>query len=324
MAASAPTIEDVRTAAGRLEGLVSRTPLIRSGHLSDLVRGDVWLKLESLQPTRSFKVRGAANALAVLQDERPDVRAVVTASAGNHGAALAWAAQRLGFRVKVYLPASAPAAKREQLRRLGAHLVDAPTYDEAERRAIDEAGRSHEVYISPYNNRDVIAGAGTVALEMFADDPDLDVVVVPLGGGGLLAGTAIAAHARRSRVRVIGAEAEASQAFTAALAAGRTVTIDVQPTLADGLAGNLEPDSQTFPLVRDLADHVAVVTEASIASAIRDLAFHDRLIAEGSGATAVGALLQGGLDLSQKHVGIILTGGNIDEAVLRRVLCDRP
>lgn len=320
---AAPTFEDVLAAARRLRSLVVRTPLLQSAWLSKAVGGDVRLKLESLHPTGSFKVRGALNALTVLTETRPDVRTVVTASAGNHGSALAWAARRLGLTARVYIPATAPAAKREQLRRLGAELVEADTYDAAERRAIDEAARSADVFVSPYNDRDVIAGAGTAALEMFDDEPDLDVVVVPLGGGGLLSGAGLAARARRAQAVVIGAEAEASPAFTAALAAGRTVHIDVRPTLADGLAGNLEPDSQTFPLVRDLAHRVAVVPESSIVEAIRGLVLRERLVAEGASATAVGALLHGGLDLAGRRVGVILTGRNIDGDVLRGLLCDQ-
>jgi threonine dehydratase len=186
--------------------------------------------------------------------------------------------------------------------------------------AREDAAKNGTMYVSPYNHPDVIAGAGTVALEMLEDQPDLDAIVVPLGGGGLLAGTALVATEHVRRVRVIGAEAESSPVFTAALSAGDITTVTVHPTLADGLAGNMEPESQTFAMVRDMVDAVALVAESSIETAIRALVWRERLIAEGAGATGVGALLQGGLGLEGARVGVMLTGRNVDESVLRRVL----
>jgi threonine dehydratase len=155
---------------------------------------------------------------------------------------------------------------------------------------------------------------------MFMDEPSLDTIVAPLGGGGLLSGTAIVARAMRKDALVIGAEAEASPVFTSALAAGHVVDVRVDPTLADGLAGNMEHESQTFGLVRDLVDHVVLVAESSITLGMRDLIRRERLIAEGAGATGVGALLQRGLDLKGRHVGVILSGRNVDGAVIMRVL----
>ena len=315
-----PNIADVEAAARRIAGIAWRTPLVRSAWLSALTGADVWLKLEIVQTTGSYKLRGALNALTLLREARPEVTTVVTASAGNHGQAMAWAAGRLGFRVRVHVPAGAPEAKRTAMARLGAELVLAPTYDEAEAAAVVDARRNGAEYISPYNDPRVIAGAGTVALEMLADRPDLDMLVAPLGGGGLLSGTAIVARSLDRHVTVIGAEAEASQAFTSALHAGAIVPIDVAPTIADSLAGNLEPASRTFALVRDLVDRVAVVAESSIEIAMRELMLHERLIVEGATATAIGALLQGGRTLAGASVGVILSGRNVDGAVLRRVL----
>ena len=214
--------------------------------------------------------------------------------------------------MRVHLPASAPDAKRSVLRRLGAEVIAAPSYDQAEASAQKEIARTGAVFISAYSHSDVIAGAGTAALEMFDDEPSLDMLIVPLGGGGLLAGTAIVARARAPKATVIGAEAEASPVFTAALAAGRPVTVPVAPTVADGLAGNMEQDSQTFGLVRDLVDRVVLVPEPAIVAAMRDLAARERLIAEGAGATAVAAALHSGLDLTGRRVGILLTGRNVD------------
>ncbi len=294
--------------------------MVRSAWLSERAQRDVWLKLESVQPGGSFKIRGALNALSVLRAEQPAVTAVVTASAGNHGVAMAIAASQLGLRLRVHLSTAAPEAKRGALLAYGAELVNAPGYDEAEAGARTDADQSGAPYISPYNHPDVIAGAGTVALEMLDDEPSLTAIVVPLGGGGLLAGAALVARGHTRAVRMIGAEAEASPVFTTALAAGAITPIVVADTLADGLAGNLEPGSQTFALVRDHVDAVALVAESSLETAMRGLLYRERLVAEGAGAAAVAALLQGGLGLDGGSVGVMVTGRNIDKPTLERIL----
>ncbi|HEX7780901.1 MAG TPA: threonine/serine dehydratase [Vicinamibacterales bacterium] len=313
------TITDVQAAADRIRSTAWKTPLVPSPWLSDIARASVWLKLETVQATGSYKIRGATNALARLKAARPDVATVITASAGNHGQAVALAASALGVRARIYLPKSAPDAKRRAMARLGADIVEVPTYDAAEAQAHDEAQRNGAVYVSPYNDADVIAGAGTVALEMFDERPELDTLIVPLGGGGLLSGTAIVARARAPRSLIVGTEAAASPVFTGALAAGRPVTVEVHDTLADGLAGNMDADSMTFGVVRDLVDRVIAVPEPDIAAAMRDLILKERLVAEGASATAVAAIL-GGLDLSGRHVGVILSGRNVDAHIIARVL----
>jgi threonine dehydratase len=314
------TLSDVRAAADRIRSTAWKTPLVPSPWLSDVARASVWLKLETVQATGSYKIRGATNALARLKAARPDVETVITASAGNHGQAVALAASALGVRARIYLPKTAPDAKRRAMARLGADIVEVATYDAAEAQAHDEARRNGAVYVSPYNDADVIAGAGTVALEMFDERPELDTLIVPLGGGGLLSGTAIVARARASRSLIVGTEAAASPVFTGALAAGRPVTVEVHDTLADGLAGNMDADSMTFGVVRDLVDRVVAVPEPDIAAAMRDLILQERLVAEGAAATAVAAILGGGLDLSGRHVGVILSGRNVDAHVIARVL----
>jgi threonine dehydratase len=314
------TPADVDAASRRLFRFVPPSPFVLSTWLSDLTRADVWLKLESVQPTGSFKVRGAMNALLALRERAPSTRAVVTASAGNHGLALTWAGAQLGIAVRAHVPAAAPAAKRDAMRRAGATLVDAPTYDEAEARAHEDADAHGLAYVSPYNDPDVIAGAGTIALEMLVAKPDLDVIVAPLGGGGLLAGAAIVAKSRSAPVTVIGAEVEASPVFTTSLASGRITRVAVGDTLADGLAGNLDPGSMTFDLVRAFADRVTLVSEASLETAMRELVARERLVVEGASAAGVAAVMHAGADYAERRVGIIITGRNVDWQVLRRVL----
>jgi threonine dehydratase len=321
--AASITVADVEAAARRIAPFVWHTPIIRSPWLSAAIHADVWLKLESVQTTGSFKLRGATNALARQSDRHHGLTDIVTASAGNHGLAIAWAARELGLTVRAYVPATAPAVKRDTMRSLGATVIETADYDLAEAGARDDAARTGGCYVSPYNDPDVIAGAGTVALEMLADCPALDAIVVPLGGGGLLAGTGIVAKASPRPAWVIGAEAEASPVFTSSLAAGRIVTVDVKPTLADGLAGNLEPGSRTFALVADLGDRVLLVAEGSIDLAMRELLRRERLVAEGASAAAVGGLLQGGIDLRGRTVGVILSGRNVDADVLAGVFHSR-
>jgi threonine dehydratase len=314
------TLADIQAAADRIRTTSWRTPLVPSPWLSGLSGAAVWLKLETVQATGSYKIRGATNALARLKETQPGLRAVVTASAGNHGQAVALAAAALGIHARVHLPAGAPEAKRRAMARLGAEIVEAPTYDTAEARAHEEARHGGAVYVSPYNDPDVIAGAGTIALEMLDERPDLDAFVVPLGGGGLLSGTAIVVRARVKHAFVAGAEAAASPVFTAALAAGRPVTVDVHDTLADGLAGNMDPDSRTFTVVRDLVDRVVQVAEPAIAAAMAGLIREERLIAEGASATAVAAIAAGLVDVRGRRVGVILSGRNVDAQVIARVL----
>jgi threonine dehydratase len=224
----------------------------------------------------------------------------------------------------VHLPRHAPRAKRDALARAGAELIEQPTYEDAEAGAMADAVAHGDVYISPYDHPLVIAGAGTVALEMLRSRPEIDTLMIPLGGGGLLSGAAIVARAPGSpAIRLIGVEARASAAFAAALAAGHPVPVEVLPTLADGLAGNMDPATRTFPLVRDLVDQVSVVTEEAIGSAMRELAFRERLIAEGAGAIAVAALLEGQCDVRGRTVGVVLSGRNVDREVLERILNSR-
>jgi threonine dehydratase len=317
--ASGIAIADIEAAARRIAPFVWHTPIVRSPWLSSITKAEVWLKLEIVQTTGSFKLRGAVNALALLAERRPGLTGVVTASAGNHGLALAWAAKELGLSARVYVPSGAPPIKRQAMAALGADVVETQSYDAAEAEALSDARRTRLTYISPYNNDDVIAGAGTVALEMFSDCLGLDTIVAPLGGGGLLTGAALVARSLKQDAWVIGAEADASPVFSTSLASGRIVAVDVRPTLADGLAGNLEPGSRTFAQVSALADRVVLVAESSIELAMRDLIRRERLVAEGASATAVGALLQGGLDLAGRRVAVILTGRNVDAPVLERL-----
>jgi threonine dehydratase len=313
------TAADILAARTRLQGRVLRSPLRRSDWLSSIVGTDVYLKLESLQPTGSFKIRGAFNA-ALRHVERRGSRTLVTASAGNHGSGLAYAAQQLGLALTVYVPHDAPQAKLQAIRRCGAQLIETEGYDEAERQARASATADGGRYISPYAEEEVIAGAGTVGLEIFEDVPDTAAIVVPIGGGGLTSGIGIVARAVRPATRITAVETAASTAFSSALAAGRIVPITPGKTIADGLAGNVDPDTPTFDIVRATVTGVITVSEAELAAAMRGLAAQEHLIAEGAGAAAVAAIAHGKIAQAAGPVVAIVSGANVDLDRLLSVL----
>jgi threonine dehydratase len=269
----------------------------------------VSIKLETLQPTFSFKIRGAFNAVLRLAERAEATGELVTASAGNHGRGLAVAAAAAGMPLTVYVPETAPRVKLAALHEAGARVIPCHDYDDAERRAKKEGASGAATFISPYSHADVIAGAGTIGLEILEDAPDVDLIVVAVGGGGLLSGVAIATAGRAG---TCGVEAEASCPFTRGLAAGRVVPIEVGATLADGLAGNLDPDTMTFDLVRRHAAGLVTVTEKEISEAITALVAEERLIAEGAAATAVAGVLSGRIAVEFRHMAIVLSGANID------------
>lgn len=313
----------IRRAAERLRGRVFNPPCRRSEWLSDAAGRDVRLKLEIVQPTSSYKIRGAFNAALVLRERYGDAAPpLVTASAGNHGRALAYAARALSLPLTVYVARNAPRAKVDAIRACGAALEMRVDYDAAEHDAKRHASQSSDLFISPYAHPDVIAGAGTIGLELLEQFPELTDVVVPVGGGGLISGIAIALKTLASRVRITGVEVAASCPFTRSLEAGRIVKIAVGDSLADGLTGNLDPDTMTFDLVREFVDRIVVVDEAEVAAAMAALVDHEHVIAEGAAATGVAALAAGRAELAGAHVAAVLTGANVDRNRLLQVLRD--
>lgn len=320
-ASDPPGLADVAAAHERLRGRVIRTPLRHSAWLSDLAGAPIWLKLESVQATGSFKIRGALNA-AILHAERQAgmPSPLVTASAGNHGHALAAAARQVGAPLTVFVPHDAPATKTRAIERHGARLMREADYDAAERAAKAYAAREGATFISPYADGDVIAGAGTIALEIFEELPEARTVVVPVGGGGLASGIGLVVETQPAGTTMVGVETAASTAFTESLRAGRIVTIEPRPTLADGLAGNLDPESMTFPLMQRVCGRIVRVAEDQLRQAIVGLAREEHVIAEGAGAAATGALLAGAFDAGPAPVVVIVSGANIDLERFRTLL----
>ncbi len=292
------------------------TPVVGAPQLGPSVS----VKVETVQPTGSFKVRGGLAAVSATLERDPG-RAVVASSAGNHGLGLAYAASNLGARVTVVVPEGASAAKVSALQQFDVRLVlHGAGYRDAETHALERAAAEGSRYVSPYNDPDVIAGQATLARELLDQVPDLGTVVVPCGGGGLLAGVILGLQG--SGVRVVGIESEASPSMSTALAAGGIVPIDVEPTVADGLAGNLEPGAVTVGIALDNGVSVLTVSEADIRSAMAYSASKMGLVLEGAGAVGVAALRAGVIspDPDGRETVVILTGRNVAPKLLSEVL----
>jgi threonine dehydratase len=309
---------DVLAAARRIAPLVARTPLRRSDALSRAAGGDVFLKLETDQVTGSFKARGAFNTLALMSPE-DRARGVVASSAGNHGLGVAVAAKHFGVQATIYVPCNAPEVKRRGIEALGATVnADAPDYDAAMELAIAHAGRHGSTFIHPCLGDPLIAGQGTVALEIIEELPSLGTIIVPVGGAGLLAGTGALLRRIAPDVRILGAQSVHTAAMARSLAAGHVVPIPSEPTLADGLAGGI--DDFALDVGRHALDGIVVLEEDVIAEGIRFLRTEESVVAEGSGAVGVAAVRSGALRVERFPVAIVISGRNIDEARLDEVL----
>ncbi|GAA2596621.1 pyridoxal-phosphate dependent enzyme [Streptomyces axinellae] len=309
-AAPVITLEDVRAAAARLEGVAHRTPVVRSRTLDGLVGSEVFLKCENFQRIGAFKFRGAYNSLAQLSPEQL-ARGVAAYSSGNHAQAVALAARELGTSAVIVMPEDTPAVKRAATEGYGARVITYDRYTQ-DRAAIgakvaEEEGRA---LIPPYEHPPVMAGQGTTALELLEDVPDLDAMVVPLGGGGLMAGAATAATALRPGIRMIGVEPEDGDDTARSLAAGHRVRIEVPRGLADGQAAPT-PGELTFSVNRRLMESVALVSDDEIRSAMRFAFERLKMLIEPSGATGLAALLAGRVENPPERVGVIISGGNI-------------
>jgi len=317
-----PTLAEFEDAAASLRGIITRTPLDQSQHLSDLLGVPVHLKLENLQRTGSFKIRGATYRLSRLTEEER-ARGVVAASAGNHAQGVALAAQQLGIPATIFMPLGVPLPKLLATRGYGAEVIlEGATVETPLRLAAEFAEETGAVLIHPFDHRDIVVGQGTLGLELVEDLPDLETVIVGIGGGGLAAGVAAAVKARAAAegrtVRVIGVQAENSAAYPSSLAAGRPLQVETRPTIADGIAV-ARPGDLPFALISKHLDDVVTVTEDDIARALLVLLERAKQVVEPAGAVGVAAILAGKVAASGPTVSI-LSGGNIDPLLLQRVV----
>jgi threo-3-hydroxy-L-aspartate ammonia-lyase len=303
------SIDDVHAAAARVEGVAHRTPLLRSRTLDARVGAPLALKAENFQRAGAFKFRGAYNAVAAL---RPD--GVCSVSSGNHAQALALAAREHAARATILMPADAPASKRAATEGYGAEVVEFDRYaDDRDALALALAAERGLTLVHPYDDPLVMAGQGTVGLELAGELDDLDAVVVPVGGGGLIAGVATAVKALQPHARVIGVEPEAGDDVARSLRAGERLSVDVPQTIADGQQVTT-PGARPWAVIRALVDDVVTVTDAEIVDAMRLLFERLKVVAEPSGATGLAAVLAGRVASRGGSVGVVISGGNVDAA----------
>ncbi|MFW6122796.1 MAG: threonine ammonia-lyase [Thermodesulfobacteriota bacterium] len=313
------TLQDILSARERLQGVILRTPLVYSQTLSRRGGREIFLKLENLQTTGSFKLRGAVNRLTLLRDRGEGDR-VVAASAGNHGQGVAWAATHLGLQAAIVMPRGASITKQMACRSYGADLVlEGGNLSESLEKAQEFVARGF-IFIHPFDDLEVVAGQGTLGLEIWEDLPEVDTVIIPVGGGGLAAGTALALKERSPGVRVIGVQTVQVPSLAAAREHGGPVPVPMQPTLGDGIqVGQI--GRLTYPYLEKYLDDLVMVEEKDIAQAILVLLENKKILAEGAGAVPAAALLGplADADLGRRVV-LVISGGNIDIPLLERVL----
>jgi len=304
-------IEDIRAAARRLEGVAHRTPLVRSRTLDALLAARVWLKAETFQRAGAFKFRGAFNAISSL-DRAARARGVCAVSSGNHAQAVALAARLCGTSATILMPADAPAIKRAATEGYGARVLEFDRYAQDREQLVRELARERGlVLVHPFDDPAVIAGQGTVALELLEQAGELDLLVVPVGGGGLISGCATVTGALAPGVRVVGVEPSASDDVARSLASGRRERVRVGRTIADGQQ-TPSPGELTWPIIRARVDSVVTVTDQEIVEAMRFCFERMKLVVEPSGASALAALLAGLVEVRGLRVGVVLSGANVD------------
>ncbi len=309
------TLQEIFIARKKISNLAQITPLVHSPLLSNQLGVSVHLKLETLQPIGAFKIRGAANKILSLNGEEK-AQGVVTASTGNHGRAVAYVAQSLGIPAVICLSELVPQNKVAALRKLGAELViEGRSQDEAESRAYELAQSRSLTMVHPFDDPLVIAGQGTTALEVLHELPQVDTVLVPLSGGGLIAGIALALKSANPAIRVVGVSMEQGPVMAHSLAAGEPLQLPEESTLADSLQGGIGLNNQyTFQMVRDLVDEVVLVSEAAIARAMAFAFEEEHLVLEGAGAICIAALQSGKVSSIGQNMALIVSGGNVDSA----------
>ena len=313
------TLSDIQTALGRIRESIQISPCTRSETFSELAGNSVYLKLENRQRTGAYKERGALNKLLTLSAEERS-RGVIAASAGNHAQAVAYHAARLGIRVRICMPLPTPLIKVSATRGYGADVVlHGANYDEAFAEAVRQSEADKITFVHAFDDETVIAGQGTLGLELLEQHPDLEVFVVPIGGGGMIGGLACAVKETNPKVRVIGVQPSRLPSMKVAVAEGKPVTLAAAVTIADGIAVR-RAGERTLPLVQKYVDEIVTVEEEEVANAILLLLEREKTLAEGAGAAAVAALVNHRVELSGKRVAAIVGGGNIDVTLLARII----
>ena len=305
-----PTIQDVREAAERIQPYVHRTPVLTCSALNEMCDAEIFFKCENFQKVGAFKIRGATNAVFSLSEEQAS-KGVATHSSGNHGAALALAARWRGIKAYVVMPGNAPRVKKDAVAHYGAEIIFCePTVKDREEKLAKALERTGAALIHPYNDRRIISGQGTAALELCQEIKKLDVVMAPVGGGGLLSGTAITVNALSPKTLVIAAEPERADDAHRSFYAGKIIPIDNPDTIADGLRTSL--GDLTFPIIKKYVQDIMTVSEEGIVAAMRTTWERMKIIVEPSASVPLGVLMTKPPEFSGKRIGVILSGGNLD------------
>lgn len=314
-----PHLKDIQQAAERLQRVIHRIPVERSNTFSNMSESNLCLKYENQQKTGSFKIRGAYNKIArLLESEHPE--AVVASSAGNHAQGVAFAARTLGIRSTIVMPKSTPIAKISATEGYGAQVVlHGDCYDDAYQKAMEIQASGGSVFIHPFNDIDIIAGQGTIGLEILADLPAVDTLILPAGGGGLLAGVACCVKSVNPRVRVVGVQAEGASAIVRSFGQNTVFTLDKVLTIADGIAVKT-PGDITMSLINRYVDEMVSVSDDEIADAILMLLERTKQMVEPAGAASLAAALNEKVDIAGKNVVCVLSGGNIDVSFIHRII----
>ncbi len=314
-------INHIKDARKALKPLIKKTALKYSHFLSSICQGTIYLKLENNQISHSFKIRGAFNKILKLTLEEKQ-KGIITCSSGNHGLATAIAAKKLNVAAKIVIPETTPRKKVDKIKKYNVDLVLYGDYDEAEQKALELSCKEGKTYISPYNDVDIIAGQGTIGLEILEEFPEVEKVLAPVGGGGLCAGVAIAMKNKNRAIEVIGVQSEASPVMYESLRAGKILKseeLKIQSSLADGLSGGIEEGSVTFKVAQKNVDEIVLVKEETIKEAIRLLWEKDVQVVEGAGAVGPAVVIENKEHFKNKKTVIILSGGNIDDDLFNKI-----
>ena len=313
------TLETIKKAKERIKEFVRNTPLIHSEHLSQICNGNIFLKLENLQSTNSFKVRGAFNRLLQLSSEERR-NGVVTASSGNHAQGVALAAENLKISARIVIPTNVSMVKLRKIKKYDVNIIQEGEFDTIEKKAREVSHKENLTYISPYNDIEVITGQGTIALEVFEEIAQVNSIIVPIGGGGLISGIVLAAKSLDPNIEVIGVQTKGASTMYESWKAGKIVYTEEFQTIAEGLLGGLELDALTFELIKEYVDRIILVDEDSVKRAISLLWKEEGQIVEGAGATTVACILEEKEIFAQKNVVAIISGGNIENSLFTEII----
>ncbi|MFX0028834.1 MAG: threonine/serine dehydratase [Candidatus Hermodarchaeota archaeon] len=312
-------IDTIQEAYHKIKEFIRKTPLIHSHYFSQLCGNDVYLKLENQQLTNAFKIRGALNRILKLNSEEK-TRGIITASSGNHAQGIALAAKYLGIPAKIVVPKNISEVKLSKIKQYDVDIIQEGDFDEIEVKARKLSVQENITYISPYNDINIIAGQGTIVLEIYEELENVNIIIVPIGGGGLISGITIAAKALYPEIKIIGVQTKGASTMYESWKAGKIIETKEFDTLAEGLLGGLESDAITFKIIQEFVDDIVLVEEESVEKAIKLLWEMEGQIVEGAGATVVGYILENTQKFRNKKIVAVISGGNINNSLFKEIL----